>query len=476
MMRAPREPETGKRRARRWWGPAAGVIFLSALAVWYVAAASRQAAQADIVYGKLKIFGDVLSVIQNSYVEEVKVDDLVSGAIKGMLQTLDPHSSYLTPDMMKQVEVETRGIFGGLGIEIGIKDGVLTVIAPIEDTPAFRAGLKAMDQIVRIEKEPTKDLTVMDAVKRLRGEPGTKVTIWIMREGFTEPKSVTITRDIIKIKSVKSRPLGDGIGYIKLNQFQQDSDQEVEKAILALQKEKGGLSGLVLDLRNNPGGLLDQAVKVADMFIESGLIVYTDGRLESQKSKWSAHREGTYTQFPMVVLVNAGSASASEIVSGALQDHRRAVLLGTKTFGKGSVQTILPLEDGSALRLTTARYYTPSGRSIQATGIEPDIEVRDGREPSDRHPGMLREKDIEGHLKGENEEAAPEKTDKKVEPEAEKTPDASPQSGKGMERKAAPALAPPAGDGKDIQLERAVELLKGWEIFKVRFLDRPKAS
>jgi len=476
MMRAPRERETGKRSARRWWGPAAGILFLSILAVWYVAAASRKAAQADVVYGKLKVFGDVLSVIQNSYVEEVKIDDLVNGAIKGMLQTLDPHSSFLTPDMMKQVEVETRGMFGGLGIEIGIKDGVLTVIAPIEDTPAFRAGLKAMDQIVRIEKEPTKDLTVMDAVKRLRGEPGTKVTIWILREGFTEPKSVTITRDIIKIKSVKSKPLGDGIGYVKLNQFQQDSDQEVEKAILALQKEKGGMRGLVLDLRNNPGGLLDQAVKVADMFIDSGLIVYTDGRLESQKSKWFAHKQGTYGEFPMVVLVNAGSASASEIVSGALQDHRRAVLLGTKTFGKGSVQTILPLEDGSALRLTTARYYTPNGRSIQATGIEPDIEVRDGREPSARHPGMLREKDIERHLKGENEPEAPEEKGEKVEPESKKEPDGSPEDRQGEEGNAAPVLGSPAGEGKDIQLERAVELLKGWEIFKTRYIDQPKAS
>ncbi|GAB4365360.1 MAG: S41 family peptidase [Deltaproteobacteria bacterium] len=457
-------------------GPTAGILLLTILALWYVAAASRQAAQANVIYGKLKIFGDVLSVIQNSYVEEVAVDNLVTGAINGMLQTLDPHSSYLTPDMMKQVEVETRGMFGGLGIEIGIKDGVLTVIAPIEDTPAFRAGLKAMDQIVRIEKESTKNLTVMDAVKRLRGEPGTKVTIWILREGFSEPKPFTITRDIIKIKSVKSKPLGDGIGYVKLNQFQQDSDQELEKAILALRKEKGGLKGLVLDLRNNPGGLLDQAVKVADMFIESGLIVYTDGRLDSQKSKWSAHREGTYSDFPMVVLVNAGSASASEIVSGALQDHHRAVLLGTKTFGKGSVQTILPLEDGSALRLTTARYYTPSGRSIQATGIEPDIEVRDGREPSEGHPGFLREKDIEGHLRGENEKESPVGKEPEAGPETKEGTKESPGGAKNGSGKAAPALGAPAGDGKDIQLERAVELLKGWEIFKTRFLDRPKAS
>jgi carboxyl-terminal processing protease len=463
MMRPSRAANAGGKRTRRWWGPAVGILLLSVLAVWCVAAASRQAARADVVYSKLKIFGDVLSVIQDSYVEEVHVDNLVNGAIKGMLQTLDPHSSYLTPDMMKQVEVETRGMFGGLGIEIGMKDGVLTVIAPIEDTPAFRAGLKAMDQIVRIEKEPTKDLTVMDAVKRLRGEPGTKVTIWVMRQGFTQPKSFTITRDIIKIKSVKAKSLGDGIGYVKLLQFQQDSDEEMEKAIRSFLKEKGGMRGLVLDLRNNPGGLLDQAVKVADMFIDSGLIVYTDGRLESQKAKWFAHKEGTLDGFPMVVLVNAGSASASEIVSGALQDHRRAILLGTKTFGKGSVQTILPLEDGSALRLTTARYYTPNGRSIQATGIEPDIEVPDGREPSLGHPGAIREKDIEHHLKGENEETPPGEPERKP-------------SVKDEEQQAAPALESPAGDGKDVQLERAVELLKGWEIFKTRYLGTPKAS
>jgi len=473
-MRDRQEPGAAEKRTRGWWGPAAGILLLTVLAVWYIAA-SRQAAQADMVYGKLKVFGDVLSVIQNSYVEEVKVDDLVTGAIKGMIQNLDPHSSYLTPDMMKQVEVETRGMFGGLGIEIGIKDGVLTVIAPIEDTPAFRAGLKAMDRIVRIEKESTKDLTVMDAVKRLRGEPGTKVTIWVMREGFAEAKSFTITRDIIKIKSVKSKPLGDGIGYVKLLQFQQDSDTEMGKAIDALLAEKGGLRGLVLDLRNNPGGLLDQAVKVADMFVDSGLIVYTDGRLESQKSKWASHKEGTYSDFPMVVLVNAGSASASEIVAGALQDHGRAILLGTKTFGKGSVQTILPLEDGSALRLTTARYYTPNGRSIQATGIEPDIEVRDGREPSEGHPGAIREKDIERHLKGEQEEESPPETEQKPVGKDEEG-NGSPEEKQKEEQKAAPAPRGAAADGKDIQLERAVELLKGWEIFKTRYLDRPKAS
>jgi carboxyl-terminal processing protease len=465
-------------KGRKWWGPAA-VIFVFLLGfISGDITSHRYMAQANVVYEKLKIFGDVLSAVQTSYVEEPDMDKLVEGAIKGMLQNLDPHSSYLTPDMMKQMEVETKGMFGGLGIEIGIKDSVLTVISPIEDTPAFRAGLKAGDKIVKIENESTKEMTVMDAVKRLRGEPGTKVTIWIAREGFREPRAFTITRDIIKIKSVKTKDMGDGIGYIKLLQFQQDTDEELGKALEARKKEKNGMRGLVLDLRNNPGGLLDQAVKVADEFIESGLIVYTDGRIEAQKYKYSAHREGTYSGFPIVVLVNAGSASASEIVAGALQDHGRAVLLGTRTFGKGSVQTIIPLEDGSALRLTTARYYTPNGRSIQAKGIEPDIVVPDGRESlAGMHPGPMREKDIERHLRGEGEEEMKETPEgESPSPEEIRMKKEPPREEKPGKDSAAPALEKKKGEEKDVQLERAVELLKGWEIFKTRFIDKAKAS
>jgi carboxyl-terminal processing protease len=272
--------------------------------------------------------------------------------------------------------------------------------------------------------------------------------------------------------------MGDGIGYIRLLQFQQDTDDELEKALEAQKKEKNGMRGLVLDLRNNPGGLLDQAVKVADKFIESGLIVYTDGRIEAQKYKYSAHREKTYSGFPIVVLVNAGSASASEIVAGALQDHGRAVLLGTQTFGKGSVQTIIPLEDGSALRLTTARYFTPNGRSIQAKGIEPDIVVRDGRETlAGAHPGPMREKDIERHLRGEGEEETPETPEGESPPAKEirmkKEPPKEEKPGKDS---AAPGLEKKKDEEKDVQLERAVELLKGWEIFKTRFIDKAKAS
>jgi carboxyl-terminal processing protease len=460
-------------KGRKWLGPAVVIVIFFAGFVSGDLTASRQSAQATVAYGKLKAFGDALSTVQSSYVEEPNVDELVNGAIKGMLQTLDPHSSYLTPDMLKQVEVETKGVFGGLGIEIGVKDGVLTVIAPIEDTPAFRAGLQAGDKIVRIENEPTREMNVMDAVKRLRGEPGTKVTIWIVREGLAEPRSYTITRDIIKIRSVKSKPMGDGIGYVKLTQFQQDTEGDLEKALQALTKEKGGLKGLVLDLRNNPGGLLDQAVKVADRFVESGLIVYTDGRIEAQKFKYFAHKNGTYLGFPMVVLVNAGSASASEIVAGALQDHGRAILLGAPTFGKGSVQTIIPMEDGSAIRLTTARYYTPSGRSIQAKGIEPDIAVGDGRETPDGHPGPLREKDIERHLRGIGEEAP--SPDKAVPPPLKKEEE-KPSGKKNGKKDTAATEEGRKEEAKDPQLERAVELLKGWEIFKARFIEKAKAS
>ncbi|HAM32980.1 MAG TPA: peptidase S41 [Deltaproteobacteria bacterium] len=456
-----------KTAGRKWLGTVLIVAVFVGGFVLGDLTTSRHAAQANVAYSKLKLFGDVLSIIQSSYVEEVNVDNLVKGAVTGMVQTLDPHSSYLTPDMLKQVEVETKGAFGGLGIEIGTKDGFLTVIAPIEDTPAARAGILAGDKIIRIENESTKNMNVMDAVKRLRGEPGTKVTITISRESLPEPKVFTLTRDIIKVKSVRSKSMGDGIGYIRLAQFQQDSHQEVDRALQGFLKEKEGMKGLILDLRNNPGGLLDQAVRIADEFVDSGLIVYTDGRVEAQKTKYAAHKEGTYAGFPIVVLVNAGSASASEIVAGALQDHGRAIIIGQRTFGKASVQTILPLDDGSALRLTTARYYTPNGRSIQAKGIEPDIVVSNGRETPEGHTGMLREKDIERHLKGDGEEP----------PE----PVAAPKEGKKDDRNGGKKETPrepevrPA-EAKDPQLDRAVELLKGWEIFKSRFIDRQKAS
>src|SRR5437660_1765549 len=334
---------------------------------------ARGGAAAKESYEGLETFTNILSIIQKNYVDDVQTKQLIEGAINGMLAALDPHSAYLTPDLYKELQVDTKGSFGGLGIEITTRNGMLTIVSPIEDTPAYRAGLKSGDEIMKIDGEFTKDMTLVDAVKKMRGAKDTKVTLTLKRETQAELFDVTLTREIIKIRSVKSKMLESGYGYVRVTQFQERTDDDLERALKNLDKEAGGLQGLVLDLRNDPGGLLTQAVKVADLFLDSGLIVYTDGRPENQKQKYFAHKPGTWADFPMVVLVNGGSASASEIVAGALQDHKRALVLGTTTFGKGSVQTILPLDDSSALRLTTARYFTPSGRSIQATGIVPDI-------------------------------------------------------------------------------------------------------
>ncbi|OGP92993.1 MAG: peptidase S41 [Deltaproteobacteria bacterium RBG_16_54_18] len=343
-------------------------LFVGGLCVRNVSALS------DKTYEKLKVFTDVLEIIKKDYVDDIKTEDLITGAIEGMLNSLDPHSAYLTADMYKELQVETKGSFGGLGIEVAIKDGILTAIAPIEDTPAYRAGVKAGDRILKINEESTKGLNLMECVKRLRGPKGTSVTINIIREGFTQPKDITIVRDIIKVQSVKFKTLEKGYGYLRIVQFQEKTSTDATRALEALEKENPeGLRGLILDLRNNPGGLLDQAVEVSDLFLENGVIVTIKGRHEQEKTSFDAHVEGTMPNWPIVVLVNHGSASASEIVAGALQDYGRAVIMGTKTFGKASVQTIIPLEDGSGIRLTTARYYTPKGRSIHEKGIQPDI-------------------------------------------------------------------------------------------------------
>jgi carboxyl-terminal processing protease len=331
-------------------------------------------ALSDKTYEKLKVFTDCLEIIKKNYVEEVKTEDLITGAIEGMLSSLDPYSAYLDPDMYRELEVETKGSFGGLGIEIAIKDGILTVIAPIEDTPAYRAGIKAGDKIVKINEESTKGMNLMECVKRLRGPKGSRVTIMIFREGATQTQAVSMVRDIIKIQSVKYKTLEKGYGYLRISQFQEKTSTDAVQALEALQKENpAGLRGLVLDLRNDPGGLLDEAVEVSNLFLDSGVIVTIKGRNEEDKTVFNAHKERTMPPWPMVVLVNQGSASASEIVAGALQDYGRAVIMGSKTFGKGSVQTIIRLDDGSAIKLTTARYYTPKGRSIHEKGIQPDI-------------------------------------------------------------------------------------------------------
>ncbi len=326
-------------------------------------------------YRELKMFRQVMEIVRKNYVKDVSDKELIQGAITGMLQSLDPHSSFLTEEMFKELQVETKGEFGGLGIEITLDGGVLTVVSPIEDTPAFKAGIKPGDKIIKINGESTKNITLHNAVQQMRGPKGTKVTVTIMREGWTKFKDFTLTRDIIHVHSVKKEILEPGYGYIKLVNFQETTDTDLIQAIKELGDDEK-IKGLVLDLRNNPGGLLDQAVKVSNLFIPKGLIVYTDGRVKDQRMEFRAAQPGKNYKFKVAVLINEGSASASEIVAGAMQDHDRAIILGTKSFGKASVQTIIPLDNGSGLRLTTAYYYTPKGRHIQKTGIQPDLDMK----------------------------------------------------------------------------------------------------
>lgn len=344
--------------------------------------ASLRAQEEESIYKQVPLFTDAITIIQSEYVEEVKAKDLIYGALRGMLVSLDKHSQFLDPDEYKEMQVETKGEFGGLGIVITIKDNLLTIISPLEDTPAYRAGVKSGDRIVKIDGESTKDITLMQAVKKMRGKPGTDCTITIMREDEKKLLEFTITRDIIKIKSVKeAKVIEDKIGYIRIVEFQLRTPQDLEKALNRLEKE--GIDSLILDLRNNPGGLLETSVEVADKFIASGVIVSTRGRIKSQEQEFVAHLRGTHPDYPMVIMINEGSASASEIVAGAVQDNNRGILLGTKTFGKGSVQTVVPMADGSALRLTTAKYFTPSGRCIHEVGITPDIVVEVSAKPSE---------------------------------------------------------------------------------------------
>ncbi len=399
-------------------------------------------------YPDLEIFTEVLREIQDNYVEPQDPKKLIYGAVKGMVQSLDPHSSFMTKDEYRELMLETKGSFTGIGIEITIKDNVLTVVSPIEGTPAYKAGLKAGDKIIRIEDKSTKDMTLMDAVKRIRGPKGTKVKLTVMREGEKKPLVFSITRDVIPLKSVRALMLAPGIGYVRISTFQSKTASDLASAVGKLEK-KGKLKGLILDLRNNPGGLLSQAIEVSDYFLDSGIIVTTKGRKHSQDIVAKAHKNGESRNYPIIVLVNGGSASASEIVAGALQDNRRAVILGTKTFGKGSVQTILPLSDGSALRLTTARYYTPSGRSIQLSGIQPDVEVpfippQKKKKENKKH--FLREIDLERHMPGE--------TTKKREKRIKET-----KEEEKVEAKARELI------DQDNQVRYALQLLKTWNIF-----------
>ncbi len=346
-------------------------------------------------YEKLKIFARVMAIIDNNYVDKVNNVKLIDSAIKGMVSSLDPHSSYMTKDEYKELKVVTTGKFGGLGIEITLKDGVLTVVAPIEDTPAYKAGLKSKDMIIKINGKSTLGMSLQDAVKILRGKPGTKVTLTILRKKQAKPFDVTITRAIIHVKSVKYKKIGS-IGYLRIAQFQQGTTQEVKNALNKLKNIKG----LVIDLRNNPGGLLQEAIGVSDLFVKQGVIVSIRGRNKDDTQYFYANDDGNEPTYPIVVLINSGTASAAEIVSGCLKDDKRAIIMGVRSFGKGSVQSIIPLSDGSALRLTTARYYTPSGRSIQAIGIEPDVVVKQAKLTEEANTYTLREQDLAHHLIG----------------------------------------------------------------------------
>ncbi|WP_245555001.1 S41 family peptidase [Geopsychrobacter electrodiphilus] len=370
---------------------------------------STTAQPASNAYEDIELFTDVLAIIHRSYVEEVNIRDLIYGGIRGMLATLDPHSSFLTPELYEEMQADTHGEFGGVGIEVTLDQGILIVVSPIEGTPASRAGIKALDQIVRINGKSTQDIDLMDAVRMMRGAIGEKISLQIRRAGDEKLLNFDLMREVIQVHSVSGRTLAPGYGYARINQFQERTGQELKDLLAKIRLEnKDHFKGLILDLRNNPGGLLDQAVEVSDMFLSKGLIVYTKGRDKENQLRFQASASGTEPDYPLILLINEGSASASEIVAGALHDHGRALLLGEKTFGKGSVQTIIPLSDHSGLRLTTALYYTPSGTSIQARGITPDIEVAQIELPAaPAAKGHYREKDLEHHFKAESMKSKP---------------------------------------------------------------------
>ena len=380
------------------------------------------AARATLPIEELRTFTDVFGRIKKDYVVEVDDKELIENAIRGMLSGLDPHSSYLDAEDYTELQVGTTGQFGGLGIEVGMEDGFVKVIAPIDGTPAKRAGVEAGDLVIRLDDTPVKGMTLNDAVKIMRGKPGTDIELTIVRDGEDKPLKISITRDIIKVKSVRSRMLEPGFGYMRISQFQSKTADSLIDSIEDLKKENdGSLEGLVLDLRNNPGGVLSGAVAVSDAFLTKGMIVYTEGRIEDSRLRFNATPDDVLDGAPLVVLVNQGSASASEIVAGALQDHQRALIIGTQTFGKGSVQTILPLSSDSALKLTTARYYTPQGRSIQAEGITPDIELERVTVSSvKRTIKPLKEADLSRHLDNGNGDASHKKDDADKDEDADK--------------------------------------------------------
>lgn len=434
-------------------------IFITVLIFSFI---SRPCLSAEIsqkereeTYQKLELFSNILSILQENYVEELDTSKVIEGAINGLLFSLDPHSSYLTPENFQELQDETQGTFTGIGIEITIKDGKLTVVSPIEDTPAYQAGIKANDTIIKINQSWTKDMSPMEAVKKLRGPKGSEVTISIHRQGWEDLKEIKLTRALIPVHSVRSLFLQPGIAYTRITNFQSHTTKDYIKALDDLEK-KHAIEGLILDLRDNPGGLLNQAVSIADLFLDSGLIVYTKGRTEDQNMVFKAHKPDTRDKYPLIILINEGSASASEIVAGAIQDQNRGLLLGNKSFGKGSVQTIVPLQGGAGLRMTTARYFTPNGRSIQAKGIIPDVVVTltahsPSTDISNNKTDVTREKDLKNHfLNKTSEEKAPEeKTDDKNITEIESDP----------------RLNIKERLKRDNQLQMAVNILRGISLF-----------
>ncbi|MDH3465078.1 MAG: S41 family peptidase [Gammaproteobacteria bacterium] len=404
--------------------------------------AERKGAGQSLPLEDLQVFAEVFGKIKSDYVEEVDDKELLQDAIQGMLSGLDPHSSYLDPESFKEVRIGTEGQFGGLGIEVTMENGFVKVVAPIDDTPAHRAGVQAGDLIIRLDNTPVKGMSLDEAVRMMRGDPGDEIVLTIVRDGESKPLELAIERAVIRITSVKNRILDDGYGYIRITQFQAGTDHALREKLTLMKEEVGGpLKGLILDLRNNPGGVLSGAVAVSDTFLRSGTIVYTKGRGDDSELRFNTTPTDYADGVPMIVLVNGGSASASEIVAGALQDHKRAIIMGTKTFGKGSVQTILPMQNGAALKITTARYYTPSDRSIQATGIQPDVIVEDLKlaKKDDDTNSSLREADLAGHLDNEKDAA--------------KEPSAAKNSGIALLT-------------DDYQLREALNLLKGVNIVR----------
>ncbi|MCB2226487.1 MAG: S41 family peptidase [Desulfarculaceae bacterium] len=456
----------------RWLRFGIFLIMVVAVTAFMLPQLRQSPAQAadDNDYRRTGLLIEVMELIQKKYVEKKTPDELLTEAIKGMVSSLDPHSAYLTPEEYKELQVETKGSFSGVGIVISMKDGTLTVVSPIEGTPAFKAGVEAGDRIIKIDGKLTKGMNLMDAVKVIRGPKGSKVTLTILREGLSKLKDISIVRDVIPIKSVRFYLLENGYGLIRLASFQENTTNDLIAALNKLQEQKVPLKGLIIDLRTNPGGLLGEAVNVSDQFLDQGVIVSTRGRTPGQDMVFKATPHMTAGNYPIIVLVNQGSASASEIVAGALQDHHRAMILGTPTFGKGSVQTILPLGDKGALKLTTARYYTPNGRSIQAKGIIPDLEVPfkppAPTKKAEKNQG-IKEADLQGAMAPEDTPAQAE-SDKENAAKPEAEDNGAAKDAKDKDKAMDKLYYPKDRLDKDNQMTRALDLLKAWQVFSRR--------